>query len=300
MTRLPLLLVAAGAAGALGLVPRRQGHKGLARLPLLRSATISGEAAAVDDAKAEFRKVLAASGNEPKAEEVVAAIEKLSPLSPTAGASAASPLNLGTFNTLSKPDFPESLGRDEETGNYMFTMGRLSFNVFRPLDLPCEIEAINNILRPAGADDGTSQGMDSTYDVLTRFKTKDGLSGEMLSGGYCTPNADEKDRLDVIFTKLVLRPAAGTDMDAWRETFGDAVQGKLRKRDRFTRFLLKLFMGMTPPGAMAEDGSITVTIGKPPKGYLDVLFLDDTLRITRGNRGSIVIVDREKEETAQA
>lgn len=27
-------------------------------------------------------------------------------------------------------------------------------------------------------------------------------------------------------------------------------------------------------------------------GYLDVLFIDDELRITRGNRGSIVVVER--------
>ena len=40
-------------------------------------------------------------------------------------------------------------------------------------------------------------------------------------------------------------------------------------------------------------GSVSFEMKRCPHGYIDVLYLDEDLRITRGNRGTIVIVERD-------
>ena len=52
----------------------------------------------------------------------------------------------GTWLNLSKPTFTECQGRNEH-GEYMYTLGRLSFDMFRPTNLKCSIRAIMNNIR---------------------------------------------------------------------------------------------------------------------------------------------------------
>lgn len=52
-------------------------------------------------------------------------------------------------------------------------------------------------------------------------------------------------------------------------------------------------MGLEKPTGLAADGSMSYEMKKPPgNAYLDILYLDDELRITRGSAGSIVIAQR--------
>ena len=65
-----------------------------------------------------------------------------------------------------------------------------------------------------------------------------------------------------------------------------------KKREIFTAFLLKLFIELQPPSSMDINNSINYSIQRPPTGFLDILFLDNTMRITKGNKNSIVVVER--------
>ena len=51
--------------------------------------------------------------------------------------------NEGTWLTLSKPTFSECLGRNEK-GEYLYTLGRMAFDMFRPNKLKCSIRAVMN------------------------------------------------------------------------------------------------------------------------------------------------------------
>ena len=63
-------------------------------------------------------------------------------------------------------------------------------------------------------------------------------------------------------------------------------------------WLLKRMMGLEKPTGMSTDGSLTYKMKKSPHGHLDVIFLDDELRITRGNKGTVVIAERARYSVA--
>ena len=64
--------------------------------------------------------------------------------------------------------------------------------------------------------------------------------------------------------------------------------------------MANLFMGAEPTKGMRQDGSLTYVMKKPIGGhqqvYQQVLYLDDKLRVTVGNKGTIVVVSRMDEK----
>jgi hypothetical protein len=61
---------------------------------------------------------------------------------------ASAPFSLdGQWLTLSKPTYNESKGRSEK-GEYFYSMGRMSFDMFKPTNLLCSIQAVFNDVRP--------------------------------------------------------------------------------------------------------------------------------------------------------
>ena len=55
---------------------------------------------------------------------------------------------------------------------------------------------------------------------------------------------------------------------------------------------LKLLLGLTLPSDDESNTKFQFNMARSPVGYLDVLYLDEDLRVTKGNRGTIVIVER--------
>ena len=53
----------------------------------------------------------------------------------------------GTWLTLSKPTYNECKGRNEK-GEYLYSLGRMSFDMFKPTNLVCSIQAVFNSVRP--------------------------------------------------------------------------------------------------------------------------------------------------------
>ena len=58
----------------------------------------------------------------------------------------------GTWRIVSKPNFKDGLGQNRR-GEFVYTMGRMSFGMFRPNDLRCSIQRILNTTAFVGPDD---------------------------------------------------------------------------------------------------------------------------------------------------
>ena len=58
----------------------------------------------------------------------------------------------GTWRIVSKPNFKDGLGQNRR-GDFVYTMGRMSFGMFRPNDLRCSIQRILNTTAFVGPDD---------------------------------------------------------------------------------------------------------------------------------------------------
>ena len=58
----------------------------------------------------------------------------------------------GTWRTVSKPNFQDGLGQNRR-GEFVYTLGRMSFGMFRPTDLRCSIQRILNTTTFVGPDD---------------------------------------------------------------------------------------------------------------------------------------------------
>lgn len=57
--------------------------------------------------------------------------------------------------------------------------------------------------------------------------------------------------------------------------------------------VLKFMFGLVKPEAMnPKTGEVSFTMKRSPKGHLRVLYLDEELRITRGEKGTVLVCER--------
>ena len=252
----------------------------IALLPLACGLTLP-------EAKVALRAALAAHGGNTKEPPVAEAVEALAALCPSA-APAREPGLLGDWRQINAPEYKG--GTQTADGAFQYTLGRLSFGIFEPKDLMCTLGAIGNPLVESEAE-GV---MDYEIQVPMSIEIRDGppLPAELLNFATCTAETDE--RLSVSFSGGVLKPTSDCDREAWRSTFGPALATKPGKRARLMNWLLGKMMGLVKPTELADGDVMRYAMTKAPTGFLDVIFLDDELRITRGNRGSLVVCERAK------
>ena len=146
--------------------------------------------------------------------------------------------------------------------------------------------------------EATCEGRSAGYELVVNVDVlpPDGgvLKGVMVTNAKCTPAEGNLGRMSVKFDGGCLKPADGEPTDAWLETFSDlpskiASNADLTRPERFQLWVAKRLFGLSRGAA---DGTQEYKMPKAPQGYLDILFLDEELRVTRGNRGSIVIAER--------
>ena len=244
-------------------------------------------------AKARLREALHSAEDRVSDPKVLDCVEALAIYNPT-DAPAKSDALLGDWYQINAPEFPGDRGVDEE-GNRLYTLGQGTFGVFEPKELVCAMGKARN---PFVRRKDSSGVVDYTVEIPISFKDAEGrpASGTLVNEAQCEVISD--DRLGVKFTGGYLCPD-GEDCEVWNSTFEAAFANyKPRKRDRLMNWLLKRMMGLQKPTGMSTDGSMTYKMTKSPHGHLDVLFLDDELRITRGNRGSVVIAERVRDAVA--
>jgi len=226
-------------------------------------------------------------------------------------------INKGKWRSITTPPFRGKLD-DETDGKTRFTLGRMSFGMFKPTTIVCAVDDIVNIVEDVKeeGDDTTTNNKDDaiwrqtyTIDVLMKIETPNGikLPARLTNYGQCFPTST--DRLSVKFTQGTLKPqfdmgdsSNATLAEAWENTFGNAItkeaeaQGYIGKAGTWIMHkMMWHLMGLEPPTDSA-DYTQTFKITKPYLGYLDILYIDDDFRVTKGNKNTIVVVERLKEE----
>jgi hypothetical protein len=238
--------------------------------------------------KQALREALKAYGGNPQHEAVAAAINRLIEQNPTSAPARQTTLLEGDWLLTSAPSFPN--GELQPDGSYVYTLGRLAFNMFEPRDLKV---VINQVSQPVFPIQRTGQ---YTHDIVVKFtvldETVSSLQGIVRNLGVCEPGSDTA--LQVQFTGGVLEPAAGTDLAAWNAIFGTPGSAHRPSLKDWTQSLfLKLMFGLVPPTGMnPQTGRSEFSMKRSPNGSLGILYLDEDLRITKGEKGTVLVCEK--------
>jgi hypothetical protein len=140
------------------------------------------------------------------------------------------------------------------------------------------------------------EGQQRTHDIIVEFTTADEttptLQGIVRNQGICSPNDDNT--LQVQFTGGELAPKEQSEMEAWKAIFGaQSKPSTTSLKERLMTIVLRMMFGIVPPQGMDRNtGRVSFKMRKSPKGKLELLYLDDELRITRGERGTVLVAER--------
>ncbi|HEY9694430.1 MAG TPA: PAP/fibrillin family protein [Oculatellaceae cyanobacterium] len=238
-------------------------------------------------AKENLKNVLATYGGNTKHEAVITAINQLVHFNPTAAPTRSEELMNGQWLLISAPNFPN--GELQPDGKYIYTLGRLAFNMFQPVKLKVAIE---RVLQPVIPLDNGQR----THDIIVEFITVDEnipqLQGIVQNLGICQPTDDST--LQVKFTGATLAPQNQNQMEAWKAIFGEQSKpAKTNLKERLMNSILRMMFGIVPPQGMdIKTGQVSFKIQKSPKGNLKILYLDEELRITKGEKGTVLVCER--------
>ena len=276
--------------------------------------------------KLKLRSVLCKYNGCTKAKEVDKVVNELAKLNPYPKDCARLDLFHGEYYTLTAPTFPgrvKPINCDiNQKEIVQYTLGRLSFNIFQPNDLVCTVKSIRNPIRPLSNttsimteskdnNDGTDAAAKSfSYNIIVdiTIHTPDGdLGATLINRGNCRESDGVNNRIMCTFTGGTLVPSLAVNNDTkmlklWGKTFAKAYGKADKERSYFGwiyQYFLKLFLGLNMPidvensdGDSICENVFHFDIKRPPKGYFDVLYLDHDFRITKGNRGTICVLER--------
>jgi hypothetical protein len=260
--------------------------------------------------KAKLKSLLAKYNGCTKNYEVVDVVSRLVELNPTTQNCAQSDFFEGEFSTLTTPTFPgrlKALTKDQED-IVQYTLGRISFNIFQPNKLVCTLRSVRNPvrLRTVPMKDGrTTFSYHMMLDIIIHTPDGGDLPATMINEAYCYEHPDVNNRLLVTFTGGTLMPGNEIINDTKKLTLWETtLKGAYQKADEersymgwFFHYFLKLLLGLTLPSDLNNHQDILKNtfhfdMKRSPTGHMDILYLDEDLRITRGNRGTIVIAER--------
>ena len=197
--------------------------------------------------------------------------------------------------------------------------------MFRPTQLVCSIQGTFNPIHTVSSEDiktikripkslkNALRGEESTlrtYDIVTPFTIESNTSGMdcpnniveapiqglMTTYGYAISNPDEPNRVAVWFTGGSIEVSDSEYLDGWKKVFDKSRMPK-RKLHELTCVLgAKFFMGAATAETMEEDGRMSYSLKRPVGGhdraYLDMLYLDETVRIARSTQGVLYVCAR--------
>ncbi len=134
-------------------------------------------------------------------------------------------------------------------------------------------------------------------DSSPNRKVHKALRGIITTYGYVLPDPNTANRLSIWFSggKIEANEDDNQDLDEWKRAFGGGVfQRHLQEKARL--LAAKLLLGAEVPEKMEDNGSMSFNLNRPIGGhgtaYVDVLYLDETLRIVQGHRGSLFVFSR--------
>ncbi|MBD2209468.1 fimbrial protein [Nostoc linckia FACHB-104] len=243
----------------------------------------------LEAAKTTLRQALAASGGNTKDQEVIAAIENLQLLNPITAPARSDTLLDRNWLLISAPNFPG--GEQLADGSFSYTLGRLAFNMFQPTGLKVTLQRVSQPVFLLG------NGKQCSHDIVVEFTTIDEsvpkLNGIVRNQGVCQVVSDTT--LQVEFTGGILQPQDNQNLEEWKAVFGNQQPSARRGfKDILMSGFLNLMFGLVPPQGMNPDtGEISFTMRRSPKGRLEILYVDEELRITRGERETVLVSERQ-------
>ncbi len=236
------------------------------------------------EAKQSLLTTLAEHQGDAKAALVQQAIALLVDLSDVS-APAYAPELAGCWRLLSAPNFPD--GQLTDPGEWQYTLGRLAFDMFRPQDLSVQLTDVFQDIQPLPEE------AKHTHNIVVHFQTVQvglpSVRGIVRNLGVC--QTAHPTALQVQFTGGELEPASDTDLSAWQQVFHSPPQTSVNLRDRLQRLALKLIFGLGAPQKVdAQTGRADFTMPRSPKGRLNILYLDDTLRIMQSEKEQTLMI----------
>ncbi len=245
-----------------------------------------------EQAKVELKKALATYNGDTKHQAVVEAISKLAALNPTPRPVENQELLQGNWLLINAPNFPDRL--EDEEGRYVYTLGRLAFNKFEPVNLRVAIERVTQPVFATGQDN------EYTHDIVVEFKIIEPgfpeLKGIVKNLAVCIPI--DQNTVEVKFTGGELMPVNNQDPEQikqWLNIFGSIQKNsQITLLDRLKFWFIQTMFGMGKVSEInPETGKQSFLIKKSPKGLLKLLYLDEELRITKGNRETVLVCQRQ-------
>lgn len=208
----------------------------------------------------------------------------------------------GQWIQISSPEYPDRIPTEDSSHRY--TLGRLSFNIFEPCDMVCTLKGVKNIVEKV---DEETDSYTLVQSLILHTEGGEELPASLVIEGLCCKSQKKDSRVSVTFGAGELRKGDEISKNSvmaktWDATFKNIYSEADKRRSltgRMSRSIIKFAFNMTMPEDFTEDVVMPVhryEMKRSPRGYLDVLYLDEDLRITRGNRGTIVIVQRESKE----
>ena len=146
----------------------------------------------------------------------------------------------------------------------------------------------------------TIEGSCETSSYVIPSQPREALHGIMINYGYCLPDPDYPDRKSIWFTGGTLEPADETRLDEWKKVFGTKTGTTAATNEgdeaKTKALASKILLGIVHE-EMNDKGIIGYHLNKPIGGhglaYVDVVYMDEDLRIMRGHSGSVYVLKRE-------
>lgn len=122
------------------------------------------------------------------------------------------------------------------------------------------------------------------------------IRGLMTTHGYTLADPDRPNRHSIWITGGEIKPNADPqDVLEWKRLFA-LHPPKHTLGEKAKLLALQWLMGATVPNQMSDDGKMEYSFSKPlgghGKAFIDTLFVDETLRIVRGHRGTTFVFSR--------
>ncbi len=178
----------------------------------------------------------------------------------------------GDWENVNTPAFQGRLGFASD-GLPLYTIGRLTFNqIPSAKDVVCAVEKMVQHVHlcetiPSIVPDFLQATLEKNPQELrsnqidTLFQIPDSsVRGILRMEGYTLPNDQDSNKYDTWFLGGRCLPQDGVSMDDWNKIF---------------------------------EGKLDYSLSSPMAAYQTVIYLDDTLRVSVGNRGTIMIVQKE-------
>ena len=211
--------------------------------------------------------------NSPMLEPFLAKLQKTYASSKIDARFSEDPSYNGDWNNINAPAFKGRLGFQD--GLPQYTIGTLTFNLIPDVKkMVCSVEKMvqrvhyaegipPEHLIPASLRETvkTQPKTLRTNKIDTVFRIpENNVRGVLRMEGYTIPNLGDENKYDTWFIGGLCMND-GSDEATWNTVFGDA--------------------------------KLTYKLGNPMAAYQTVIYLDENLRISVGNRGSVMIVGRE-------